>query len=161
MITTQNLTDLGFKDILDVFTGKRVWVLGEEDTEICGNPYRLPILYYNTETQTCMVVRGEFCVVQRECKLEEEIIKFVESINFLFHISVVINSKKPIEQVLPENTKPTTEELQYFNNKLKETMGKDMPKKYLDSTDLGDIDKEMEKRYVERMERTIKSLKQK
>jgi len=92
MITTQNLTELGFKEILNVFTGKQVWVLGEEDTEICGTPCRLPILYYNIETQTCKVVRSEFCVVQRECKSEEEIIKFVESINFLFHISVVIKS---------------------------------------------------------------------
>ena len=90
MITTQNLTDLGFKEIVDVFSSKQVWVLGEEDTEICGNSCKLPILYYNTETQTCKVVRGEFCVVQRECKTEEEIRKFVEAINFLFHISVVI-----------------------------------------------------------------------
>ena len=92
MITTQNLTGLGFNEILDVFNGKQVWVLGEEDTEIFGNPCRLPIIYYNIETQTCKVVRGEFCVVQRECKTKEEIIKFVESINFLFHISVVIKS---------------------------------------------------------------------
>ena len=96
MITTQNLTDLGFKEIFDIFANKnepsQVWVLGEEDTEICGNPCRLPIVYYSIETQTCKVVRSEFCVVQRECKSEEEIIKFVESINFLFHISVVINS---------------------------------------------------------------------
>lgn len=92
MITTQNLTDLGFNEILDVFTGKQVWVLGEEDTEICGNPCRLPIFYYNIETQTCKVVRGEFFIVQRECKSEEEIIKLVECINFLFHISVVINT---------------------------------------------------------------------
>lgn len=93
MITTQNLTELGFSEIFDVFTGKKVWVLGEEDTEICGKPCKLPILYYNIETQTCKVSRGEFCVVQRECKSEEEIRKFVESINFLFRISVVINSK--------------------------------------------------------------------
>ena len=98
MITTQNLTDLGFKKILDVFSGKQIWVLGEEDTKICGNPCRLPIVYYNIETQSCKVVRGECCVVQRECKSNEEIRRFVESINFLFHISVVINTKKPIEQ---------------------------------------------------------------
>jgi hypothetical protein len=111
MITTQNLTELGFSEILDVFTGKQVWVLGEEDTEICGNPCKLPILYYNIETQTCKVVRGEFCVVQRECKSEEEIRKFVESINFLFHISVVINSKKPIEQVLSEAIKESYDKI--------------------------------------------------
>ena len=92
MTNVENLTDLGFKEIVDVFSSKQVWVLGEEDTEICGNSCKLPILYYNTETQTCKVVRGEFCVVQRECKTEEEIRKFVEAINFLFHISVVIKS---------------------------------------------------------------------
>jgi hypothetical protein len=107
MITTQNLTELGFNEILDVFTGKQVWGLGEEDTEICGNPCRLPILYYNIETQTCNVSRG----VQRECKSEEEIRKFVESINFLFHISVVINSKKPIEQVLSEAIKESYDKI--------------------------------------------------
>jgi hypothetical protein len=105
MITTQNLTDLGFKEILDVFSGRQVWVLGEEDTEICGNPCRLPILYYNIETQTCKVSRGEFCVVQRECKSEEEIRKFVESINFLFHISVVINSKNLLNKYYPKRLK--------------------------------------------------------
>lgn len=96
MITRQNLTDLGFKEIFNIFAKKnessQVWVLGEEDTEICGNPCKLPIVYYNIETQTCKVVRDEFCVIQRECKSEEEVSKFVESINFLFHISVVIKS---------------------------------------------------------------------
>ena len=111
MITTQNLTDLGFKEILDSFSGKQVWVLDEEDTEICGNPCKLPILYYNIEIQTCKVVMGEFCVVQRECKSEEEIRKFVESINFLFHISVVINSKKPIEQILSDAIKESYDKI--------------------------------------------------
>ena len=92
-----------------------------------------------------------------------------EAMKTMFETFEKITGNKPIivgnelpTQVLfpPENIKPTTEELEYFNNKLKETMGKDIPKKYLDSTDLGDIDKEMEKRYVERMERTIKNLKQ-
>jgi len=96
MITTQNLTELGFSEILNVFTGKQVWVLGEEDTERCGTPCRLPILYYNIETQTCKVVRGEFCVVQRECKSEEEIRKFVESFAVIFSIKNFIQLKKVI-----------------------------------------------------------------
>lgn len=91
MITTQNLRILGFKEVPDIFTKKQVWVLGEKDTEICGNSCRIPILYYNIDTQICTFHNGEFCVVQRECKSEEEIIKFVESINFLFLMSVGIN----------------------------------------------------------------------
>lgn len=54
------------------------------------------------------------------------------------------------------DNKSTNEEIEYFINKLKETMGKDIPKKYLNTTDSGDIDKEMEKRFVERIERMIK-----
>lgn len=51
---------------------------------------KLPIIYYNTETQTCRVVKDEFCSIQRECKSEEEIKKFVESINFLFHLKIIV-----------------------------------------------------------------------
>lgn len=85
-MTTQKLIDLGFREIPGIFSEKCVWVWGEEDTEICGNPIKLPIVYYEIETQTCKVVRGEFCVIVRECKNEEEIMKFVESICFLFNM---------------------------------------------------------------------------
>ena len=47
------------------------------------------------------------------------------------------------------------EELEYFQNKLKETMGKGSPKKYLETTDLGDVDKEYEHRFKERIERHL------
>jgi hypothetical protein len=90
MITKQNLINLGFKEIFDIFTGKQVLVLGEEDTEICGSVRKMPIIYYNLETQSCKVVRYGFCDIERECKSEEEIIKFVESINFLFHTNIDI-----------------------------------------------------------------------
>jgi hypothetical protein len=49
--------------------------------------------------------------------------------------------------------KNTNEELEYFQNKLKETMGKDLPKKYLETTDLGEVDKEYEHRFKERIEK--------
>jgi hypothetical protein len=47
------------------------------------------------------------------------------------------------------------EELEYFQNKLKETMGNGLPKKYLETTDLGDVDKEYEHRFKERIERHL------
>ena len=52
-----------------------------------------------------------------------------------------------------EDKKFTNEELEYFQNKLKETMGKGLPKKYLETTDLGEVDKEYEHRFKERIEK--------
>jgi hypothetical protein len=49
--------------------------------------------------------------------------------------------------------KNTNEELEYFQNKLKETMGKGLPKKYLETTDLGEVDKEH--RFKERIEKHL------
>ena len=54
-----------------------------------------------------------------------------------------------------EDKKLTNEELVYFQNKLKETMGKGLPKKYLETTELGDTDKEYEHRFKERIERHL------
>ena len=47
------------------------------------------------------------------------------------------------------------EELEYFQNKLKEIMGKGLPKKYLETTELGDVDKEYESKFKERNERHL------
>jgi predicted transcriptional regulator len=52
-----------------------------------------------------------------------------------------------------EDKKFTNEELEYFQNKLKETMGKGLPKKYLETTDLGEVDKEYEHRFKEQIEK--------
>ena len=49
--------------------------------------------------------------------------------------------------------KNTNEELEYFQNKLKETMGKDLPKKYLETTDLSEVDKKYEHKFKERIEK--------
>ena len=59
-----------------------------------------------------------------------------------------------------EDKKFTNEELEYFQNKLKETMGKELPKKYLETTELGDTDKEYEHRFKERIEKMIDDSKQ-
>jgi hypothetical protein len=56
--------------------------------------------------------------------------------------------------------KNTNEELEYFQNKLKETIGKGLPKKYLETTDLGEVDKEYESRFKERIKRMIDDSKQ-
>jgi hypothetical protein len=47
------------------------------------------------------------------------------------------------------------EELEYFRNKLKETMGKNLPKKYLETTDLGDIDKKYANKFKERIKKHL------
>lgn len=47
------------------------------------------------------------------------------------------------------------EELEYFQNKLKEAMGKGIPKKYLETTELGDIDKEYEHRFKQKIEKHL------
>ena len=52
-----------------------------------------------------------------------------------------------------EDKKLTNEELEYFQNKLKETMGKGLPKKYLETTDLGEVDTEYEHRFKEQIEK--------
>ena len=54
---------------------------------------------------------------------------------------------KNIEMENKENFEKINEELEYFQNKLKETMGKGLPKKYLETTELGDVDKELEHRF--------------
>lgn len=97
MITKQDLTSLGFKEANDLFSEKKVWILGKEIQEICGNLREVPMLYYNMESQTCKISRGEFCVIHRICKTEEEIREFINCINFLFNISIVSNDMKGIE----------------------------------------------------------------
>lgn len=56
--------------------------------------------------------------------------------------------------------KNTNEELEYFQNKLKETIGNGLPKKYLETTDLGEVDKEYESRFKERIKKMIDDSKQ-
>jgi hypothetical protein len=51
--------------------------------------------------------------------------------------------------------KNTNEELEYFQNKLKETMGKGLPKKYLETTDLGEVEKEQGIDIKERIEKHL------
>jgi hypothetical protein len=49
----------------------------------------------------------------------------------------------------------SNEELEYFQNKLNEAMGKGLPKKYLETTNLGDVDKDYENRLKERIEKHL------
>ena len=90
-ITTEILTDLGFKKIHNIFTGKEIWSLGEQQIELCGNTYNDGIIFYEIETQSCLVVKSEYCIFKRECKSEDDIIKFVDCINFLFNLAININ----------------------------------------------------------------------
>jgi len=80
------LINLGFERKPDLFSSKEVWVLGEEVYIIDEVVSMIPILYYNIENSYCKISRGEFCVVQRECKSREEIIKFIEYENRRFRI---------------------------------------------------------------------------
>ena len=60
-----------------------------------------------------------------------------------------------------KDKKFTNEELEYFQNKLKETMGKGLPKKYLETTELGNTDKEYEHRFKERVEKHLTDVERK
>lgn len=90
MITLTKLHDLGFKTINDPFSGKKVFAVGEKDLKTG----KLPIVYYNLLAQTCTMFREDFCIITRVCKTEQEIIQFVEAINFLFGTKIVVKKLK-------------------------------------------------------------------
>jgi len=96
MITAQNLKDLGFVEMFDIFTRKDVWTLGVEEVDFGDSVFKVPIIEYVIEKQTCKTIRGEFCTIAKVCKSCNEITKFVESINYLFNLSIDINSVKSI-----------------------------------------------------------------
>jgi len=85
------LIKLGFKITHDVFTGNNMLTLGEEEVDLFGVKTKLPIIYYNIETQICSFNQDEFSIIRRECKTEEDIRKFVECINFLRNYSLKLN----------------------------------------------------------------------
>lgn len=92
MITRDNLIHLGFDELLDIFSGKEIWGLGEMEVQICDNTCKLPIITYNIESQKCKVIR-DYCIIVRECKTEHEIKKFVECVTFLFNLMEFKNDK--------------------------------------------------------------------
>lgn len=96
MITEENLEALGFENIKSPFSSKMEWVIGKEDDRygICKN---LPIVYYDIEMQYANYIHGEFSRVGRRCETEEEIIKYVDCLKFLFKFSddkLSLNIKK-------------------------------------------------------------------
>lgn len=94
MITTDNLIELGFKNKKSPFSDKYVWVLGEEDVDSDGIEFKnIPILYYDIEKQSCDISRGEYCRIIKKCDNILDITKFVDAINFLFDLSLVVNIK--------------------------------------------------------------------
>jgi hypothetical protein len=104
MITERDLENLGFEYSNDIFIkDKKVYTLGEEFFE--NLDITLPILYYNLELQTCSVCRGEFCIINRECKNIDEIIKFVDCINFLFNLKIEIKMSTNLLIQRAENNK--------------------------------------------------------
>ncbi|MEK6829043.1 MAG: hypothetical protein AABY15_02870 [Nanoarchaeota archaeon] len=87
-MTTQELEEIGFVYKPDMFSKKHVWVIGEEedDSGMFSKGTKFPLVYYDIEKQCTKINRGEFCVVGRVCKTKEELIKFIESIKFIFEI---------------------------------------------------------------------------
>ena len=94
MITQQQLTKLGFIEGFDIYTGKIVYVLGEEESNICGTIVKTPIIYYHADIQTSRISRGEFCSFARICSNIDDLIKFIYCINFLFNLSITYNNPK-------------------------------------------------------------------
>lgn len=75
MLTTDNLTDLGFINPMN-----NMWAIGNIDNSI---------IY---------IIEGQICIYKsiiRRCETTEEVIKFVESINFLFGLTIEINEYNP------------------------------------------------------------------
>lgn len=86
MVTIQDLEKLEFKNELNLFGGKMEWHIGEEITEFAGLKLTTPTVIYDIETQRATSIRGEFCVISRVCETDEEIVKFLEAVKFLFNI---------------------------------------------------------------------------
>lgn len=81
MITTDILKELGFVNPLD-----NMWIIGNIDT----NKEKINNISYIIEEQIC-----EYKSIERKCETPEEIIKFVESINFLFDLTIEIDEYNP------------------------------------------------------------------
>lgn len=89
MLNKFQLRSLGFRLEKSNFIDKLYFVLGEEDIEVCGLILRKqPIIFYDIDTQTARVSRGEFCVISRKCETVECLNKFIESISFLFNLTL-------------------------------------------------------------------------
>lgn len=94
-MTIEELLEIGFKEIHNPFTeNETMFVLGEEKAGTHGNLCMLPIIYYDIKSFQCKTIRGEFCVIARKCETVEEIIKFVEAVNFLFELNVSLNNQE-------------------------------------------------------------------
>lgn len=62
-----------------------------EECDVFGEKSILPLIYYDLEDQKCKCIRSEFTQISRVCKTEDDIIKFIESINFLFDLGIKYN----------------------------------------------------------------------
>ncbi len=88
MITRDDLTALGFKETFSVFNGKNEWTLGTEVTDICGAPFKSPIVYYDIDTQRCRTIRHEFSSVSKVCDSIDLVKKFIECVSFLYDLKI-------------------------------------------------------------------------
>ncbi len=86
MITIDDLKKIGFSNEPDSWFGKKYWHIGSELIYIHGTPDLQPVVFYDIEIQQAQAVRGEFCLISRKCETSAELMKFCQSIKFLFRI---------------------------------------------------------------------------
>jgi hypothetical protein len=81
MITTENLKDLGF-----INPANDVWTIGYIDID----EKKVNSIFYNLEDQTC-----SYKFLIKKCESTDDIMKFVESINFLFNLTIKTEEYNP------------------------------------------------------------------
>ena len=93
MITKEDLEKIGFKETPNMWVeNQKNWTIGEEEWKTHGKIKKVPSILYELDKQSCLTIRDEFCIISRTCKTKEDIIKFIECINFLFNLSIEVNA---------------------------------------------------------------------
>jgi hypothetical protein len=75
-------------------------------------------------------------------EVEFEVEKFGEAGMEVVFAKLIISKEEPKDVILGYKTSIDNPDVEYFRNKLFGTMGKGLPKKYFETTDLGEFDKE-------------------
>lgn len=85
MIAENYLKELGFKEEMSPYTGKMVWNFGEEEvTDVSGCKVKEPIITYDPYQRNARISRSQFEIIERKCIDLQDLIKFVDCIQFLY-----------------------------------------------------------------------------
>lgn len=77
---TKILTNLGFENNFCPYTKKNMWSIYLKIS--LGNAIKIS---YDLTDERCSVNSSEFSMINRKCKTEKEIIKFIDCIKFLYN----------------------------------------------------------------------------